>query len=190
MLDPIVNFFTRIFHALGRGIGLLVAWIMWPFLAAGRWYARRGWLIKGPIGIFLILLFGLYVYFVWNTQSWTNFDPGYAAAYEFNERRNSAGVEVSGTPGTCSRSAIADVTADLIDLNVNENAWISSMITVSTPARTSRACEVSRRNRLSGVVMRTSLGALAKARRSAAGVSPERMDTVTSGAGRPRRSAA
>ena len=41
MLDPIVNFFTSIFHALGRGIGLLVAWIMWPFLAAARWYARR-----------------------------------------------------------------------------------------------------------------------------------------------------
>ena len=128
MLDPIVNFFTRIFHALGRGIGLLVAWIMWPFLAAGRWYARRGWLIKGPIGIFLLVLAGLYIYFIWNSQSWTNFDPTYATAYEFNERDNSAGAEVTDAAGTCSRSAIADVTADLIDLNVNQNAWISSML--------------------------------------------------------------
>src|SRR6185437_225562 len=29
---------------------------------------------------------------------------------------------------TCARSAIADVTADLTDFNVNQNQWISSMI--------------------------------------------------------------
>ena len=29
---------------------------------------------------------------------------------------------------TCARSAIADVTADLTDFNVNQNAWISSML--------------------------------------------------------------
>ena len=28
----------------------------------------------------------------------------------------------------CERSAIVDVTADLIDYNVNQNAWISSMV--------------------------------------------------------------
>ena len=32
------------------------------------------------------------------------------------------------TTRTCGRSAIADVAADLTDYNVNENAWISSMI--------------------------------------------------------------
>ncbi len=128
MLDPIVNFFTRVFNAIGRGIGLLVAWIMWPFLAAGRWYARRRWVVKGPIGIALLALVGLYVYFIWNTQVWTNFDPAYAAKYEFNDRNVSAGVEMASAPGTCAPSAIAGVAGELIDFNVNENAWISSML--------------------------------------------------------------
>jgi hypothetical protein len=46
MLDPIVNFFTRIFQWIGRGIGLVVGVILWPFLWAGSWYTRRGWILK------------------------------------------------------------------------------------------------------------------------------------------------
>ncbi|TKT77385.1 DUF2333 family protein [Aquamicrobium sp. LC103] len=133
MLDPIVNFFTRIFQAIGRGIGLVIAWICWPFLAAGRWYARRGWLIKGPIGIILLVLVGLYGYFFLETQRWTGFDTNYVAAYNFTGMRaaggegGEAGAGEGGTR-TCGRSAITEVTADLIDFNVDENAWISSMI--------------------------------------------------------------
>ena len=33
-----------------------------------------------------------------------------------------------GAAQTCRRSAVVDTTADLIDFNVNQNAWISSMI--------------------------------------------------------------
>lgn len=133
MLDPIVNFFTRVFQAIGRGIGFLIAWIAWPFLAAGRWYARRGWLIKGPIGILLVALVVLYGYFVWSTQVWTGFDPDYVRTYELESRNVSAGEQVSAQGGadtarTCGRSGIVEVTVDLIDLNVNENAWISSML--------------------------------------------------------------
>ena len=39
--------------------------------------------------------------------------------------RKNSGTE---TAKTCGRSAIADVTADLTDFNVNQNAWISSML--------------------------------------------------------------
>lgn len=139
MLDPIVNFFTRVFQAIGRGIGLLIAWILWPFMAASRWYARRGWLIKGPIGIALLVLVGLYGYFIWSTQVWTGFDPDYVAEYDFSQLAQS-GTQAPAGPGveapaagegevrTCTRSAIATVAADLTDFNVNENAWISSMI--------------------------------------------------------------
>ena len=70
---------------------------------------------------------------------------------------------------------------------VPATACTSSMMTVSTPASASRACEVSSRNSDSGVVMRTSVGVRAKARRSSAGVSPERTATVMSGAGSPSR---
>lgn len=132
MLDPIVAFFERIFNAIGRGIGLVIAWLCWPFLAVSRWYAGRSWIIKGPIGIGLVILIGLYGYFFWQTQVWSGFNPDYVSTYNLGERKNDAGapVKASGTAqaNTCERSAMVDVTADLIDFNVNQNAWISSML--------------------------------------------------------------
>lgn len=139
MPGRIVDFFTRIFRAIGRGIGRIVAWIFRPFAAAGGWYARRGWLIKGPIAIGLLILVVLYGYFVWNTQHWAGFDPNYVAAYDFSKAA-AAGTEAPAGPGaqppaagegevtTCTRSAIATMAADLTGFNVDENAWISSMI--------------------------------------------------------------
>ena len=73
---------------------------------------------------------------------------------------------------------------------VPARACTSSTITVSTPASASRAAEVRMRKSDSGVVMRMSVGVRAKARRSSAGVSPERTATVMSGSGRPSRVAA
>ena len=134
MLDPIVAFFQRVFSAIGRGIGLVIAWILFPFIAAGNWYRGRSWIIKGPIGIGLLVLIALYGYFIWQTQAWTNFNPDYVNTYNFSERKNDAGLPVKAAAGqtapanTCERSVIVDVTADLIDYNVNQNAWISSMI--------------------------------------------------------------
>ena len=46
MLDPIVNFFIRMFQWIGRGIGMVIGVILWPFLWAGRWYTQRGWILK------------------------------------------------------------------------------------------------------------------------------------------------
>ena len=64
-------------------------------------------------------------------------------------------------------------------------AWISSMITVSTVARVSRAAEVRSRNSDSGVVTRMCGGRARWRRRSSGGVSPVRIPTVTSGVGTP-----
>ena len=134
MLDPIVAFFQRIFAAMGRGVGLVIAWILWPFLTIAAWYRARSWIIKGPIGIGLVVLVGLYAYFIWQTQVWTNFNPDYVNSYNLAARKNDAGQPVKAAEGetaaanTCQRSAIVDVTADLIDYNVNQNAWISSML--------------------------------------------------------------
>ena len=141
MLDPIVAFFQRIFAAIGRGIGLVIAWILWPFMAVTNWYRARGWIIKGPIGIGLLLLVGFYAYFIWQTQIWSGFNPDYVNSYNLAQRKQDAG-STSGAqattpaagdaaepePKTCVRSAIVDVTADLIDYNVDQNAWISSML--------------------------------------------------------------
>lgn len=131
MLDPIIAFFERIFRAVGRGLGLLVAWLLWPFMAVHGWYRGRSWLIRAPIALFLVLLVGLYSYFLWQTQVWTNFDPNFVDRYKLEERNLSAGVELPAAAGaarTCQRSAVVDVTAGLIDDNVNQNAWISSML--------------------------------------------------------------
>ncbi len=57
-------------------------------------------------------------------------------------------------------------------------------------ASDSRAAEVNSRNSDSGVVIRMSAGRRSNSRRSSAEVSPERIATVTSGSGRPRRTAA
>ncbi len=133
MLDSVVNFFTRIFQAIGRGFGMAVAGIMWPFVAFGRWYRARGWLIRGPVGIVLLILAGLYGYFLYHAVVWTNFNTAYPTTYNLTGRNLSAGEPVPGqgdgvTTRTCGRSAIVDVTADLIDYNVNQNPWLSSMI--------------------------------------------------------------
>lgn len=133
MLDPIVAFIARVFEWIGRGIGLLLSGLLWPFVRAGRWYGRRGWVLQLAVGVAAIGLIALYGYFIWTTQRWTNFDPNYVARYKFEGRNVSAGEQVgAGTDAasskTCGRSAIADVTADLVDFNVNQNAWVSSMI--------------------------------------------------------------
>lgn len=134
MLDPIAAFFQRVFAAIGRGIGLVVSWLASPFVAVGNWYRQRDWIIKAPIGIVLLGLIGLYGYFIWQTQAWYNFNVDYVNAYNFPARKNDAGLPVKVAAGEaapankCERSAIVDVTADLIDFNVNQNAWVSSMI--------------------------------------------------------------
>jgi len=133
MLDPIVNFFTRVFQWIGRGIGFVIGIILWPFLWAGRWYVERGWVLKAVLGLALLVFIGLYANLFYQTQFWRNFNPDYIDAYSFQKRNVSAGEQVtagagSDTTRTCGKSAITEITADLTDFNVNQNAWISSMI--------------------------------------------------------------
>jgi hypothetical protein len=129
MFDPIVSFFTRVFQMIGQGLGLIVAWLLWPFMAAGRWYRKRGFILKAVVGVLVLGLVALYANFIYQTQRWTGFDPDYVNAYDFQARGASAGEQTSAASTTaCVPSAIAAVTADLIDFNVNRNAWISSML--------------------------------------------------------------
>ncbi len=170
MLDPIVQFITRIFERIGRGIGWLIAWLLWPFLAASKWYTRRGWIVRGIVGLLLLALVGAYARFFWATQHWADFDPDYpskitmitgpALAGEVNPSAD-AGTAVAQTPAPaegsdvntadssqvlgqkaqtapaqggqkCYRSAIVDVSAFLVDFNVNQNDWVPSMLLYKT----------------------------------------------------------
>src|ERR1700712_5449705 len=134
MLDPIVAFFKRIFLAIGRALGLLVVWVTWPFLAGHGWYRGRNGIVRLPIAAFVLLLAGLYVNFVWQTQAWTGFDPNYIDRYKLADRK-SAGQELppvdasqTTAPKVCQPSALVDVSAGLIDFHVDQNAWSSSML--------------------------------------------------------------
>jgi len=142
MLNSIVNFFTTTFRAIGRGIGLAIAFGLRPFIWLGQWFVRRGLLLKVLLGVVLLGAVVLYGYFFWTTQRWSGFDTNYAEGYE-HPVEASAGAAKPGagiitnddaakstdTPDqTCRRSLIVDATADLVDFNVNQNAWISSML--------------------------------------------------------------
>jgi hypothetical protein len=130
MLDPIIAFFQRIFSAMGRGVGMAIAWILFPFLSASRWYASRGMIIKAVVGLCLLILVGAYGHFIWVTQVWSGFNPDYVADYRLQDRKLPAGQPLAGedvsAPKKCERSAIVDVSADLVDMEINQNTWISS----------------------------------------------------------------
>ncbi|ULR45151.1 DUF2333 family protein [Rhizobium sp. K102] len=134
MLDRIAGFFRLIGQTIGRWARLFFAWAFWPFLAAHGWYQRRSWMVRLPVIAFVALFVVLYGYFFWQTQVWTNFNTAFVDQYRLSERKVPAGqelpvAEASGAAAkTCQRSAIVDVTADLTDFNVNQNAWISSML--------------------------------------------------------------
>ena len=128
MLDPIIAFFQRVFSAIGRGIGMAVAGVFWPFMAGHRWVQQRNWIIKGPIIAALLLLVVFYGLFIWRTQVWYGFDPNFVQAYNLNERTVPAGEPLPGEANACQTSAIVTLTADLTDMNVNQNNWISSTV--------------------------------------------------------------
>lgn len=147
--------FTRLAGATRRALRLAFVAVAWPFMAAHGWYRQRHLMVKLPILAVLLVLGGFYGYFIWQTQVWTGFDPNFVDRYRLSERSVAAGQErpatgaaapaegatqapASQTPAgqapvgpavrQCQTSAIVDVAADLIDQNVNQNAWISSML--------------------------------------------------------------
>ncbi|MEP1209395.1 MAG: DUF2333 family protein [Rhizobiaceae bacterium] len=131
MLDPIVNFFVRVFNLIGQGIGWLIALALWPFVWFSRWYTKRGWILKSIVGLIVLAIVASYVYLFAITQFWTGYDRDYARAYVAEAGTPSAGEAVnSATDATkqCQPSSIVRATADLIDFNVNENTWIPSTL--------------------------------------------------------------
>lgn len=133
MLDPIVSFFTRVFQAIGRGLGVVIGVLLMPFIWAGRWYTRRGWILRSVVALILAGIVILYAYFFYVTQFWNNFDPDYPTQIVQTGGTAAAGEPVGTTAGqqaaqSCKPSAITMVAADLVDFNVNQNAWISSML--------------------------------------------------------------
>jgi hypothetical protein len=134
MLDPVIEFFSRIFYLIGRGIGQLVAWALWPFAKLYAFYVSTGFIWKTLIGLAVVGIVAGYGWFGYNAVVYSGFNPDYVDALKLETRKVSAGEEVQATGGgttakTCGRSAIVDVSVALTDFNVNQNSWISSMLT-------------------------------------------------------------
>jgi hypothetical protein len=127
MLDPVTAFFSRVFEAIRRGFGRLVAAILRPFMAIGRWYTRRGFILRIVVGLLLLAWLFSYLIFFWNTQRYAGFNPDYVAAYALGDRTGEPGEPVTGGAG-CSNSAIVAVAANLIDFNINENQWVPATL--------------------------------------------------------------
>ncbi|QGA56453.1 DUF2333 family protein [Brucella sp. 2280] len=148
-----------VFSFLGRFIAALARLIAVPLGALWRLFLQLGTLWKAVVAIVVIGLGGLYVYFIWQTQVWTNFNPDYPAKYSYQDAATPGeeikaeaplpltsepapadadnpapagqpvqAVQIPSSVRKCSPSAIAEVAADLTDFNVNQNAWISSML--------------------------------------------------------------
>jgi len=124
MLDPIVRFVTRIFEWIGRGIGWLVAVVLWPFVAFRNWLRGRGWFIKIPVFALLVALVIGYGYFFYITQFWYTSNTDYVRAYELEKVTVAAGQRLPDN--TCQPSSIVLVTGDLISRNVNSDTWVAA----------------------------------------------------------------
>ena len=143
MLESIVSFFTRMLQSIGRGIRLAVNAVLAPFRWVGGWFARRGGIVKAVLGLAAhphglpVRLFLLDHAALDEFQSQLRDRPTRIRSGAAGQPAAPSGGIVS-TPEeaaaageaaqTCRRSLVVDATADLVDFNVNQNAWISSML--------------------------------------------------------------
>lgn len=131
MLDPLFEWVGRLLLGIGAWIRSLIHLIVSPFRRFYRFYQRSGWLIRLGLGVVLIPLVAAYLWFFWNSAWIRDYDPDYPDRFAFAQQMRSAGEQVAieggeQTTKTCGASAIVEVTSDLIDFNVNRNAWLSS----------------------------------------------------------------
>jgi hypothetical protein len=77
MLDPIFEFFQRIFDSIKKGIAALIALILWPFVTLMAFFKASGWILKILIAFVVIVIFGGYGFFGWQTQVWSGFNTSY-----------------------------------------------------------------------------------------------------------------
>lgn len=124
MLDPIINLFSKLFELIGRGIGYVIAWMLWPFITFRNWLRGKGWFVKIPVFIILVLIFLSYAYLIAITQVWSIGDEKYAKAYSLENTQAGAGDDIGNN--TCQPSAMVQVSSDLIDKNVNQGTWLPS----------------------------------------------------------------
>lgn len=132
MLDPVFEWIKKIYSLIVATIKNGVKLILAPFVYIYTLYKTSGWIIRGILLIALIPIVITYGWFIWSALWIRGYDIHYVDKYQVDKLTTAAGEQVAAEGGTdttktCGKSAIAQVSADLIDFNVNQNSWISSM---------------------------------------------------------------
>lgn len=124
--------FHRIWSAIRRGLELIWVAVAWPFRAGGGLFMRRGLVIKGAVVAVFAAIAVFYGVYIWRAEVWHDFDPDYVDRYQFAQRNVPAGVQLPAADPqvakACQPSAIVEVLSGLIDMNVNQNDWLSSTL--------------------------------------------------------------
>jgi hypothetical protein len=131
VLDPLIEWLKGLVAAVLGWIRRAIAFVTYPFRWTYAFYRRSGWIIRGVIIVLLLPFVIGYGWFIWNALWIRGYDVDYPDKYDFAERSVSAGEQVAVEGGqettrTCAHSYLVQVVADLIDFNVNQNAWMSS----------------------------------------------------------------
>ncbi len=131
MLDPILEWISRMFGMFKAWLAALGRAATAPFRALYGFFQRSGWIIRGVLLLAIVpFVFG-YLHFAWHTLWIRDYNLDYADNLRITDLTGVADEQVAVEGGqdstkTCGRSNIVTVTADLIDFNVNRNDWISS----------------------------------------------------------------
>ncbi len=131
MLDPIIQWLSRMWQALLRAGNALIALITSPFRAIYNLFQRSGLIIRVIIGALILPVIVFYALFAWHALWIRDYDLDYPKRFKLTDQMRPAGEQVAveggeATTKTCGRSNVVDITADLIDFNVNRNKWMSS----------------------------------------------------------------
>lgn len=128
MLDALKAACVGVWSALRRSVGLLYVAVSWPFRARHSEAGMRSLVFRAVVSLIVLVLIAVYGQFLWRTQDWYGFDPEFAKAYGFADRKVAAGQPLPDKAGSCQNSAIVTTIADLTDANVNQNVWVSSTL--------------------------------------------------------------
>ena len=133
MFSPLFEFFRRVYFLAGVLLRRFLLLIRRPFARHGALVPVQGVRSQGGRGrLRSRARLPLWILHLADALD-PRFQSGLRDRLQIRQRGVSAGEQVAAegsgaTTKTCGRSAIVDVTADLINLNVNKNEWIPSMI--------------------------------------------------------------
>ncbi|MGD9739944.1 MAG: DUF2333 family protein [Bauldia sp.] len=130
MLDRINAVLAQFGAAIRHAIRRIAAWIVFPFVWLWRFFWRQRPLVKIIVAVILAPWIIGYLHFIWHAAFIRGYDVDYVEALDIDERQRAPGVQITAATATtaraCAPSYIAEVSADLIEFNVERNLWMSS----------------------------------------------------------------